>query len=371
MPLHRLINRLNPRTPRGIIWSTAGWVEAEKQRRWGIGRSPQPPAWTKVLAPETECADDPAMPAPAGGYYERVRWGVTPKATLTYIAGARILGAEGAVLSPDNRVFAEHTFPPGDDWRTHSCFRRRRMPPLKPLRGWYATIALPSSEFYFHWMLESLPRMKLLQGCEHLLDEVIVSAKLKPFHISALAMLGFPRAKLIELDPGSHYEVRHLFVPATNLVGTPPKWIGGWYRDKFVKPDHSERRRRIFVSREDASVRRLENEAEVFARLERLGFEKVLLTPMSFEEQAALFDQAEIVAGAHGGGFSNIVFCRPGTRLVEIMPPDWMPPCYYALARAVGLSYRSVIGQGGGRMSGGQLLHFSADPESIEKAVLQ
>lgn len=48
----------------------------------------------------------------------------------------------------------------------------------------------------------------------------------------------------------------------------------------------------------------------------------VELETMSFSDQVQLFAKARIVVGIHGAGLANIVFCRPGTVLVEV-DPEW------------------------------------------------
>jgi hypothetical protein len=44
----------------------------------------------------------------------------------------------------------------------------------------------------------------------------------------------------------------------------------------------------------------------------------VKLEGMPFHEQIQLFASAKLIVGQHGAGLSNIVFCKPGTHLVEI-----------------------------------------------------
>ena len=41
---------------------------------------------------------------------------------------------------------------------------------------------------------------------------------------------------------------------------------------------------------------------------------------LSIEEQIYLFNEASIVAGAHGAAFTNIIFCKPKTKIIEIIP---------------------------------------------------
>jgi capsular polysaccharide biosynthesis protein len=279
-----------------------------------------------------------------------VRWTVSPSATLFYLTGVRVLGEEGAVISPDNRVFADFTHPPTTSWLQHSCFLRKRIPKAKALHGWYATLCYPASRFFFHWMIESLPRMRLLAGYLGLLDGVFVPSPLQPFHLESLAAFGISRDRLISLTPNSHYAPERLFVPSVFVRDNPPTWLHKWYKTEFIGQWSLDRvssgsSRRIYISRSDAPVRRLDNEADVAAVLKGHGFETVCLSGKSFSDQAKTFFDADIVVAPHGAGLANVVFCRPGTRVLEIFPPRWMMPCYAVLATSVGASYSCILGE--------------------------
>jgi capsular polysaccharide biosynthesis protein len=68
----------------------------------------------------------------------------------------------------------------------------------------------------------------------------------------------------------------------------------------------------------------------------------------SVREQASIFNGASVVIGAHGAGLTNIVFCRPGIIVYEIMPSFYTNPCYRRLAQAAGLTYYADIVEGDG-----------------------
>jgi capsular polysaccharide biosynthesis protein len=346
MRLSRVVNWLNPAAPKGLISDATAWVN-EQQRKCPQLRQPQPTAWVREVFPAENAVQ-------LLGYnfistpdeeFSSVRWTATPAASLYYLRGARLLGDEGAVISSDNRVFAEFTMPPASSWQEHSCFRRGRIPPLTPLKGWYATVAWPESKFFFHWMIESLPRVALLGDYLSALDGIFVPSPLQSFHKESLAMLGIPLSKLVPLGPQAHFAPEHLFVPRAFAMYNPPSWLHRWYKSAFELPsrqDGTESRRRIYVSRADAPARRVANEDEVVAELEKRGFEPVRLTDMPFADQARLFNEAEIIIAPHGAGLSNLVFCNPGTVVLEVLPPNWMAPCFMSLAASAGLSYRHL-----------------------------
>ena len=47
---------------------------------------------------------------------------------------------------------------------------------------------------------------------------------------------------------------------------------------------------------------------------------------MSVAEQVELFVYADVVVAPHGAGLTNLLFCREGTRIVEIFPPTYINP---------------------------------------------
>ncbi len=85
-----------------------------------------------------------------------------------------------------------------------------------------------------------------------------------------------------------------------------------------------DRKKRIYVSRADAKIRRITNDKDVADLLKtKYGFEICSLSGVPFAEQVALFASAEIVVGAHGAGLANCLFTKGrGTALVEIATPD-------------------------------------------------
>ena len=345
--IDNIINFLNPSTPKGLIDCAEDWVRQRRQQ--DDIRASCPSAWSRRFDEEREMLfDEPRLHA-ADDFRElpNVRWAVARESRLYCLSGARILGAEAAVISPDNRVFREFNYPPGTDWREHSCFKRRRIPAVQELKGWYATVAYPSARFYFHWIMESLPRMKLLQDYVSMLDGIFVPESPLPFHKQSLAMLGIAEAKLIAMSPSAHFKPEHLFVPQYCAFYAPAPWMHHWYKSAFLGATAENRNhtecRRIYLSRADANARKVSNEDGIVRYLEPLGFKVLTMTGMEFGDQARLFHGADMIVAPHGAALANLVFCKPGTKVVEIFPPKWMPPCYFAIAKSAGLSYSYMV----------------------------
>jgi capsular polysaccharide biosynthesis protein len=71
------------------------------------------------------------------------------------------------------------------------------------------------------------------------------------------------------------------------------------------------------------------------------GFETVFLERMAIEDQISLFRDAEFVIGAHGAGLTNLLFCAPGTKVLEFMPAVEMRPFFWLIS--VGLDLRHAV----------------------------
>jgi capsular polysaccharide biosynthesis protein len=102
---------------------------------------------------------------------------------------------------------------------------------------------------------------------------------------------------------------------------------------------------KLYVSRDDATARKVANEEELFALLEPQGFKKVVASGLSYAAQVALFQQASHVVGAHGAGLAHVVLCPPGTRVLELFHPLYGTGAYAQLSLACGLAYTAGIGR--------------------------
>jgi hypothetical protein len=119
-----------------------------------------------------------------------------------------------------------------------------------------------------------------------------------------------------------------------------------WMCDRFGIPEPTGTGRRIFVLRGQnaANGRMFRNQEAVDALARRHGFDLVDPSTLSLKEQASLFSQASVIAGAHGAGLTNIIFRRsPPCRIIELFSPEMGSPHYYMLAKELGFDYVSLM----------------------------
>ena len=65
------------------------------------------------------------------------------------------------------------------------------------------------------------------------------------------------------------------------------------------------------------------------------------LHEIKFLDQVQLFNNAKCIVGLHGGGFANLVFCKSGTKVVELKSIDAGVPIEN-LANKNNLNYKSI-----------------------------
>jgi hypothetical protein len=127
---------------------------------------------------------------------------------------------------------------------------------------------------------------------------------------------------------------------------------GHWAAEWAVRPlraafDLAPRapRRRLLVSRRDSQWRRIRNEARVFNLLEPLGFEAIVPGALSFAEQIAAFRDATHIVAPHGAGLANILWCAPGTHVLEVFHPHYGTWAYAMLNDVLDIDYASMVGR--------------------------
>ena len=81
-----------------------------------------------------------------------------------------------------------------------------------------------------------------------------------------------------------------------------------------------DKKRRLYVTRKNATFRKIINESNLIDELKIKNFQVIDLQNMEINEQINIFSSAEIVISPTGSGLANIVFCDEGTKVLEIKP---------------------------------------------------
>ncbi len=207
---------------------------------------------------------------------------------------------------------------------------------------------------YFHWITDNLTRLEGLeyyQATTGTVPSLLMPPAPSQWMIDSLDLMGFTNNQRIEWDE-SVAQVRRLIYPSHRTMPVArhrynPYSVAGYM---YVKqrilgaltklPIAPVETPRIYISRNDAAVRRVSNEAEITETLESYGFVPYILSKLTFTEQVQLFAQAEVIVAPHGAGLINMIFShRPA--LVEFYTPDFIPG-YFILAKSLGFAYEAL-----------------------------
>ncbi len=313
---------------------------ADIASRWGGS--------VEIAANETRT--DYALPAhvteEVREFFSRVRSAVSGPDLVARIPGGRVAGS-GIVLSPDGAGIARDvSLDFGQPDTGHWLLSRKSLRRPQLVSGTVAVIASTLASGYSHWLLDELPRLLALDPVDQA-PQLIAHTK-HEFSRTALALYGW-KGGLIEPKWQAHRQCEQLIVPSlVGFVGRPTVRAARLL-NAFVQPLHtgtSVYGERLYLSREATRRRRITNESALWAELESRGFVKLRLEEMPWREQINAFRQAKVIVAPHGAGLANLVFCRAGTRVVELFNREYVNACFWRLAAVNDLDYRPLVPMG-------------------------
>ncbi len=309
---------------------------ADIAARWGGTIDEQAPAST----------DDYPLPSFASDevrtFWQPETRSNSPSASIARLPAGRIFG-QGIVLSPDGRSLARDvSLDFGKPFEEHWLLTYGKIPPPESIRGTTAVIATTLGSGYGHWLLDELPRLlSLLPGAA----ETLVAHASQPFARSALALWG-ASSTVIDAQRGAHFQCDQLVVPSLPGTVVFPTQRALDLIHAFVAPLHTATSpfgERLYLTREGARRRRVANESELWSVLQADGFERIRTEDLTWPEQINAFRHAKVIVAPHGAGLANLVFCRPGTRVVELFNRAYVHGCFWRLAALQDLDYRPII----------------------------
>ena len=203
---------------------------------------------------------------------------------------------------------------------------------------------------YYHWHIETLPLLMALR--EDIESEKIVpiwSRKPNGFQAASLEAMGL--LKFVKSISSELIYAKRAFWGSTlksfpysrftPLIGQTFDYIKKRELAK-VKGIKANLPKHIHIIRPDMGRRPLLNEKDLTQVLQPLGCEPIDPGKLSYNEQIQLFNVAETIVAQHGGGLTNIGFCKAGTKVLEIVGENYVNPCFWGLGHIKGALYAAV-----------------------------
>lgn len=239
------------------------------------------------------------------------------------------------VLGPNDIVYS--------DISTRYSFDNFSIKNTHHINGENILLSLDSGSNYFHWMLQILPRIFLLQ--QHSIDWKSINKILIPqirgnFISETLQLLDVPLDKIIQQESGNCYAFKNLYIPSkpNNHIHFQ-SWSIQLIRDLFLPKCKKSKHKKILILRRKTSKRNIENESQVVKKLKTFGFEAFYLEDLTVLDQASLFHGASHIVSTHGAALSNLCFCDPHTKVIELFNPFHFHCLYWSLSDLLNLDY--------------------------------
>ncbi|MFD2190055.1 glycosyltransferase family 61 protein [Pistricoccus aurantiacus] len=233
-----------------------------------------------------------------------------------------------------------------DGWRHWWTSRRRRV----HLKGRIAILGnqVFGGENYYHFWADAIGDFWYLN--QLLPEDQRPKRYLIPFNNASwqrqiLEMCDIRPEQVIPFNQHKWLTIETLVVPYRDKGA---KRLSPWtaiamQRSIGWQPSDEPNNRLIYISRKDAPRRHVVGEARIREQLLAKGFEIHTLDGLNVHEQQTLFAQAAVIFSPHGAALTNLVWCRPGTQVIDFLPERHLIPCFRELAWQSGVSYHPIV----------------------------
>jgi capsular polysaccharide biosynthesis protein len=230
--------------------------------------------------------------------------------------------------------------PAADGTREHLFFPDR-LARAQRIAGAHLLVANSEKPNYGHYLFDIAPLIRL--GAERRWP--MLTWPLKPWQRGLVARLDVPDGLIREISPQpallEHAIVsnRHSGISSQNAHPQHRQVFAAILANVRKANPRAETPKRVLVCRSVANSRNITNRAEMIEALRPLGFVAIQPEKLSFDEQALTYAGADIIVCEFGAATVNVLFCRPGTKLVEIIAEGQHDPFSSHVGALMGLEH--------------------------------
>ena len=243
---------------------------------------------------------------------------------------------------------------PKDEYLTGSekkVFYRKSEKGKRITKGTVVLLRKQGDYNYAHWITELLPIVAILNEITDITKLKFYvpksSKSMRRIYFESLMLFSVKKENIIETDNNPTYFESLLYL---SPISKHPFWKSPLAIQKLreltdLNEPYKKFPEKIFVSREDAKQRSLINEKNVFERLKTRDFSFIRSSDYSFREQILIFRNAKVIVGVAGAAMANIVFSKPKTKILTLVP-DYTPGWFsWDLACMLNLEYYTLHGK--------------------------
>ena len=203
----------------------------------------------------------------------------------------------------------------------------------------YLLITDAWSAGHYHWFTEVVPKLLLIEAQAR---EFVLLLPDTPYvrtiGIESIKLLGVLFADVQWMEDSAFYEVPDLYY--ISRIAAPGQVNDSLMQEINLRLVTKELRakRRFYVSRSDAKIRKVLNEEELEPVLTNHGYEIIRPEGRSLAQQINLFSKCDSLLGIHGAGLTNCLFMPPGGTVIELLKRE-PNHGYWHLASSLGHQY--------------------------------
>lgn len=262
------------------------------------------------------------------------------------IDGGYIFGQIGIIYDKQLRTYIEES---AREWITPLRFSRFTnivsIPPVKELKGVVLSCLTNGADAgFYHFFFESLPKLFFSNRLSENIDYYILNGPASEWKIKWLKKAKIDLNKVVWMPYNGHFRCKQLLF-TNNLIND--QQISRWCVDSLKSllnvsqniSSRNEYKKVLWITRTNVNTRIIKWEDSILAFFPFI--DKVDFSDLNENETIKKISNATYIIGPHGAGFSNLIFCNPGTCILELFPLDtYYIPCYFRLSTVCDLKHK-------------------------------
>lgn len=200
---------------------------------------------------------------------------------------------------------------------------------------------------YFHWFFDSLSKIyfynKYYKFTKN--DYFLVPNIKNEYQKKSLGFFGIKN--ILNAYETKHFKINKLITTNfTNFNVNPPLEIINYFRNIFLKKNLNKIHNNcIFLNRTGfaSTYRDIFNKKEVISYLLKKNFKIIDPSKLNFLSQVKIFNSCKKIIGVHGAAFTNIIFCKKGTKIIELKSVNSKNDLYKNIAKKLNLEFKALF----------------------------
>ena len=236
-----------------------------------------------------------------------------------------------------------------------------------------------SKKNYWHWMFDTLQKLSILEKSKFNIFKkyILLPSINQKFQIDTISALGIKKNNIVDSESNNHLEAKKIIATdhpinlennPTKSISNVPAWVIKWLKKSFLKKRKKfNSPNKIYINRESPN-RKIVNNDEVKQLLKKNNFKIINPENYTFFEQINFFYNAKIIVGMHGAGFTNIIFCKKRTKIIEFLTKSTGNQ-YKNLAKKCELNYSGMIEKNTFNKLKYQNFHINVNISKLKKLI--